>query len=226
MVKDNFQELTDKFLMVSLLGRKYKLEEGISLKELIDILLKVHLFGQEYTPHIHEELKIKLAIKRAYRDFCRTINKDEQLLKNKYTLKTAYDEAAKFISSEIPVIPLNQKDYDTWFNNCCEIIIKIGYTFGQAQKWVNMTMKYLIVLGYEPIFKATPYLHAPIDNDIVHCVVEKEHWNEYLPWSTDVLTKEKYEDLRKMIKAHADKEKTSVIKWEFGAWNKAPLKDN
>ncbi len=187
----------------------------------IKLFLMVCLFGSQYKSELNDEEKIDLVINRAYRDFCRTINKDK-LKQNEYDLKTAKDATKKIITNNIRTIPSNKEAYDKWFFDLCSAITNIGYSFGQAQRWVNMTMKYLIVLDYEPIDQAIiECLHAPIDTDIVQKVIDENHWSDYLPWSSyDVLSEKKYRELQEIIHTKAEQEGVSTIAWEFDAWNK------
>ena len=83
-------------------------------------------------------------------------------------------------------------NYDDWFYDTCEELIKSMnddskeeyFTFGHAQKWVNMTMKYLYVIKsifikYEPnnvdrfsklSEELEKKLHVPIDSYILESV--------------------------------------------------------
>jgi len=69
-----------------------------------------------------------------------------------------------------------QEEFDTWHQAACDQIIgafgDIGYhrfTIGQAQKWLNMTLKYIFVLGdrlpgYSHVFG---FCHVPLDSFII-----------------------------------------------------------
>ena len=213
----------NEFLNVSMLGKSYKTVFGydnLSDSEKINLLLNVSLFGKGYRKDLTNEGKIDLAIKRAYRDFCRTIDKDK-LKQNKYDLNTAKDAAVEIITNNFKATPSDKVAYNKWFFDLCTAITNIGYSFGQAQKWVNMTMKYLIVLDYEPFDQAIiKCMHAPIDTDIVHHVIDENHWDDYLPWSSyTVLNEKKYKELQKKI-VEIKKEGICTIEWEFDTWNK------
>jgi hypothetical protein len=69
-----------------------------------------------------------------------------------------------------------QNEFDAWHQSACEEIIgafqHIGYqrfTVGHAQKWLNMILKYLFVLGdrvpgYEHVFG---FCHVPLDQFVI-----------------------------------------------------------
>ena len=89
-------------------------------------------------------------------------------------------------------------------------------TYGQAQKWLNMTIKYLYCLQYNKFKKAFHYLHVPIDNRIIKSAYKDfkiakpvESWSKW--------NKEEYTNYQeKLIKAIGDKK--DPLRWEFTAW--------
>ena len=94
-------------------------------------------------------------------------------------------------------------------------------TYGQAQKWVNMTMKYLCVL-YEGqcdwLNKIYSFLHIPIDSIILD-KAKKEFQNEFsvnnTPWSQ--LSREEYITIQNKLRAVI--KDVTLMDWEFTAWN-------
>lgn len=113
-------------------------------------------------------------IKRAYRDFSRTLpnvgsveNKDEML---GCLLENIVDETLriKFQSHE---------KFDVWHQDKCDSIVSMfnnelrypEFYLGHAQKWINMSLKYCLAIG-DDVFKGITqninYLHIPIDNII------------------------------------------------------------
>lgn len=114
-------------------------------------------------------------IDRAYRDFNRTLhglgsleNKDDiyekaktKLAKCLYKLK----EKAEFV---------DQKMFDNWHKSTCDVLASVyvenGYDYfyvGQAQKWINMSLKYIFTMGEDRIPGFLPcynFCHIPIDN--------------------------------------------------------------
>lgn len=134
----------------------------------------------------------------AYRDMCRTIrfapsytegavqgNKERKRIANaKLVLR---DRATDLIQAQVQAWLLNVPDqdrYDEDHRHLCEQIILLyrnttiqtdagnSLYFGQAQKWVNMTLKNLYVytesndtrLSLRPLL---PYMHIPLDNIIM-----------------------------------------------------------
>lgn len=64
--------------------------------------------------------------------------------------------------------PDTQAGYDTWHHALCDELIgyygSTGFEFnlGHAQKWVNMTMKYIYIHGALDITPVFGYLHVPL----------------------------------------------------------------
>jgi hypothetical protein len=50
----------------------------------------------------------------------------------------------------------------------------VEFHYGQAHKWVNMSMKYLYIIGEYHFDNIFQYLHAPLDNYIFQVA-----WKEY-----------------------------------------------
>ena len=67
--------------------------------------------------------------------------------------------------------------FDDWHRQACETLSAVyrenGYPFfyvGQAQKWLNMTLKYIFTLGAERITgfdDCYAFCHAPLDNVLI-----------------------------------------------------------
>ena len=183
---------------------------------------------------------IEAAVNRAYRDMCRTLNlkdiSEAIISKLKEEVKVIFEnENKKQILNNIK----NQDDFDAWHRGLCDKIIKkskkiekykitkesnkkkIQLTYGQAQKWVNMTIKYLYILeveGYtfDSVFE---YLHIPVDKYILKGVEDElnikrptndswsrwDNYYEYLNYQNDIR-----EELRKKC--------ISSLRWEFENW--------
>ena len=227
--------IIEEFLKVSMLGRTYKNDfeyDELCDSEKINLLLNISLFGKEYRRDLSDDAKISLAIDRAYLDFCRTIRKDNN--PSIEVLKETRNAATTKIKEAIENI-LSKKSFPQWHEGLCNKLISQGYTFGQAQKWVNMTMKYLIVLDYRPVVSIQNDLHAPIDIDVINRIFNDKdqndpiQWkeNDLVPWSSSKLDKtkeyDKYSDLQEWIRKHC-KEGESPIEWEFKAWNDPAVK--
>lgn len=118
---------------------------------------------------------IEAAIDRAYRDFNRTLHgigkeqtKDKQIILKSEILKIVDELLGKTFN--------NQEEFDKWHEIKCKELVKAYKVIsnhklfiGQAQKWINMTLKYLFALGNDRIKGITKnyqYFHFPVDNII------------------------------------------------------------
>ena len=125
----------------------------------------------------------KTGVKKAFLDFCRTLKiKDD----NRATLKQSAED---FILERLSLLTENeffsQKSFDDFHEESCVKLIETWdeLTFGQAQKWINMTLKYWLLFGDKRIGgieKNAKYFHIPIDS-----YVQKEMFKEKNPdpWS-------------------------------------------
>ena len=124
--------------------------------------------------------KLRLVIRRAYQDLCRTVHGIQNY-------PDARPNADDFLYGAIKELAIKQEEasqasFDAWHEkiakDLCTIYLAAGYKafyIGQAQKWINMALKYVYVFGesYLPGFsKFFPYCHVPIDN----IILEKEEF--------------------------------------------------
>jgi len=125
---------------------------------------------------------IGAAIDRAYRDFNRTMHG----IGDKQT-----DETKKFLSDFMLTVVdsltskqfESQVEFDDWHKLKCDELKEkfIQYpafkiSFGQAQKWINMTLKYLFALGDNIVNGISTnyiYYHIPVDNIIQDKLLKK-----------------------------------------------------
>lgn len=119
---------------------------------------------------------LKACINRAYRDFNRTMHgfgkfeKAGQLYYEAVILLKESLNGLKVLSS---TKSMTVEVFDNWHKTTCEKITALydekGFHLfiGQAQKWVNMTLKYIFTVGEERVegFSfAYPFCHVPLDN--------------------------------------------------------------
>ena len=131
----------------------------------------------------------------------------------------------------------NNKAFDKWHHETCQGIIsksdvvleyinpatlkKWGgrFSYGIAQKWLNMTMKNMLIAELEEakLKHFERQLHVPIDSMIMRCATEfmidipKTVWSQ---WNDKI-----YTDFQIALrKAVVEKGYKSPIDWEFGAW--------
>lgn len=231
------EELVRRFLIVALLGSDHQdIENVINEKNdsaSFSILLNVALFGKEFNTGIDDNKKKELAVERAYRDFCRTIRKGEKGInegigdlteRKKKTAQTIIDELSKMELSK-----MDFDKYNEWHDKLCEQIIANKYTYGQAQKWVNMAMKYLIVLGDADVIAKEKLLHIPLDSIIIDIALKNKLLtqktlddNHFTSWS-GITDKKQYDAIQNEIRDNL-KNQTPII-WEFQAWNDPSAKD-
>ena len=93
----------------------------------------------------------------------------------------------------------------------------IEFTVGHAQKWINMTMKYLYIYGDIDVTGIFDFLHVPVDSYIFDAVEQQfgikrpcSAWSRLTDYET-------YLRYQKNIRAQV---KTSPLRWEFSNWLK------
>ena len=136
-----------------------------------DLLIKL-VFGEA------DDL-LASCVKRAYLDICRTLrglsklaNRDQIVAQSsRYLRQRLLDIASGYVELE------DQVHFDRWHQTTCHRLSGIfderGYEalhLGQAQKWVNLSLKYVHVMGSRrlPGFEALyPFCHLPLDNALV-----------------------------------------------------------
>lgn len=121
---------------------------------------------------------MKKCAEKAYLDLCRTIKfkTADKNLKAEYKSKVcdrliikAYDVLLNAVESSDD----KQNAFDSEHKRICEEIIgtyseTCEFTYGQAQKWLNMTLKYIVLLEENSELKS--YLHIPVDSLIMQAV--------------------------------------------------------
>ena len=153
---------------------------------------------------------LERCIERAYRDFNRTmhgIGDNEN--------KEAYSRLSNLVKSIVEEITTknisDQTQYDSWHKDKCEFLQKgfmteLGYELnvGQAQKWINMTLKYLFALGegrIKGISKNYEFYHIPIDN-IIQEKLESEGIEKFKTRWSRIKKYSDYLDYQKRVREH------------------------
>ncbi len=165
------------------------------------------------------------ASQKAYRDLQRTIHYSGAEQNTRYDLRKEIEQTAK---RDFPYIlarnGITLVEYDEWHEALCKKIIatyqKKGFEFhfGQAQKWVNMMMKYLYVLQTPEVEKIIPLLHVPIDNYIYQQAEEELHVPRIDCCWSKIDSYEQYIDYQNAIRKAVE---TAPLLWEFEAWQRA-----
>lgn len=200
---------------------------------------------------------ISAAINRAYRDAAsHVLSLKDDSKKDTERGKKLFADASELIKVFIEEVLTNgaQNEYNEKHHIICEKLTSkysnsanSGYEFsyGIAQKWVNMTMKYLGVIltifsefndknnfiTFHKSFQAVEsYLHVPIDGYILEYVskekysnvepidIAKKENNNNLAWSK--YKENDYQKLQSSIKDTFINETTPPLDWENEAWIK------
>lgn len=157
---------------------------------------------------------IDTSIKRAYLDFCRTMTYKKEFKKRlnlpvnsslskdqekdmKDQIEKYYQKCSDIICPFLSILEtggVSQKDFDKEHNYVCKQLIEVpGFSmnYGQAQKWLNMAIKYLFI--YEEMLPSNHRLndlvevfHVPIDNvvlDLLSLDMQSPIQKPKVPWS-------------------------------------------
>lgn len=205
------------------------------MQNLIADFYRVCLFGTK-DPDIED------VAKRAYRDLCRTLklNKGENGISHRDNVISEIIEP-KIKEKLVNSVCISQGDYDEFHHALCKEII--GYYlnekscisefyYGQAQKWVNMTMKYLCVIGEDKcawLKGIYEYLHIPIDSIILDRVINELKIESVivnnnkvslknLRWSR-IEKQDTYKAIQSKLRVALNEKGVIPIVWEFNAWN-------
>ena len=121
---------------------------------------------------------------------------------------------------------INQEEYDKFIYYVLKDITGIPYfynsklTIGQAQKWFNMTIKYLSIIEPEMVENFYEYCHIPIDNYIL-----KE--TNYKGFKTAWSRIDNYDDYLEFQKWFRNKYDEIPLDVEFKLWiNRCKIERN
>lgn len=140
------------------------------------------------------EDSVRVSIKSAYRDLCRTITGFSKNENHNKIFNNAVEVLYKEINSLLSKALTEQSDFDKWHKDCCEELIKAfenqKFYYGQAQKWINMSLKNLSMIDHKLVENQYEFFHIPIDNYIIEITGMKttvawsriSDYNEYLDY--------------------------------------------
>lgn len=202
--------------------------------------LLVSEFGCKESVLIDDKKAIKVCADRAYLDLCRTL---------RYKKTIGDCERKKFKKKSIDMIIIEgcenlykkniKEEYDETHQMLCEKLCKMYneadifdaghiFSYGQAQKWVNMTMKYFVLMKYESSNGSLlSIMHIPVDNYVLEAFESEKSFpqemkNEYKekPWSKwDEDTYLSFiNNLRELVEAKKTDYDT-CFEWEYNIWN-------
>ncbi len=160
---------------------------GLSAKEREDYLLLLYFGPSPKSP-------IRRCVRRAYLDLSRTLHgigqiRDRQQLRvqSHQLLAERLDDLVRSTSVR------SQSEFDSWhqalvkeLRACyCDHGFKT-FSVGQAQKWINMALKYAVTFGDEHIPGISRFFrlcHVPIDNIILQEIAALGGPPISVPWS-------------------------------------------
>ena len=150
------------------------MESKITPEQVRDYMYFVY-FGDSSDPY-------KAAVRRAYLDFNRTLHAFGENKQRQQTYAQAEQQLIAQIQSVLSGLVDGQAQYDQWHRECCDRLIatfaEVGQHklyYGQAQKWINMALKYLFVLDRDLTSRNYQYFHIPIDNIVLEKLTAMDH---------------------------------------------------
>lgn len=164
------------------------------------------------------------ATNRAYRDMNRTIRfcglADEKRKEIRLDVNGLIRASVQELRQQSK---MDQKFFDDWHQKLCDAIIEmyekngITFTYGQAQKWINMTLKYLYVIEPNLVETLFKYCHVPLDN-YVFDISERLFGIEKpkIPWSRWYDYYDQYMAYQMQLRSSIKNEEP--LRWEFRAW--------
>lgn len=120
---------------------------------------------------------LEMCIDRAYLDFSRTLHGIKNHQGIYQSAKIVMTDSLRMLSENTSKFD-SSRAFDEWHKNLCIALRKhytdngfASYHIGQAQKWVNMALKYVFTMGekrlpgYAHVYE---FCHIPIDNIIIN----------------------------------------------------------
>lgn len=139
---------------------------------------------------------LSLCQQRAYEDFKRTlsgIGKPHVFPRAKEARSRADQALGQMFSTVRDMHALTEEKFDEWHRTACESLAAIyrecGYPsfyLGHAQKWLNMTFKYIYVMGEQRLARFDhlyDLCHAPLDNILMDALRKEGFHSLPCPWS-------------------------------------------
>lgn len=166
---------------------------------------------------------------RAYRDLSRTLHGIGTHPDKTTLLNSTHQSLHRFTAGLETVDSQGEFDdlHETW---CHE---RIGFfaehprtdrefifTYGHAQKWLNMAMKYLAVLDHPSVQRLYPYLHVPIDTIVYNQANRIGVCRPPGGTSWSRLDGKQYLDYQNRLRARIDEQNiySAPLDWEATIW--------
>jgi hypothetical protein len=180
-------------------------------KDCFDFLLYSY-FGGDKNPYA-------AASKRAYRDLCRTLRfHGRSGIEYRKYIDGLLEKRIRCLIDEGC---FSQEQYDEKHQGLCQDMIEyyrgkgINFNIGHAQKWINMTMKYLYIYGGVDISGLFCFFHIPVDQYVFKAVKNKlsirrpcDAWSKINDYAV-------YIEYQKKIRSELD---VAPLRWEFSHW--------
>lgn len=180
------------------------------------------------TGDVNSAAVINSVANRAYQDLQRTLRRFGSHPHKETLKKQTRDSIAKFVTDLDSCD--SQEDFDEhhyqWCERTCKAFEKFsheGFVFhyGQAQKWLNMTLKYLAVLDHPLVQRVYTYLHIPVDINIFREAARFGVDRPQAAWST--LDREEYGSYQKKLRDMVTTTEYSCpMDWESDVWVTRP----
>lgn len=173
---------------------------------------------------------IYVAANNAYLDLCRTIKfKTIPSITEEKKAELRRWSVDKIRSSVIElseIADLDCEKFDNWHKILCNALKKhyndngVQFHYGQAQKWVNMTMKYLSVIDRNATAPYFAYLHVPVDSIVIDLASEELGLvRPQSRWSR--MASDEYIEYQKALcNAIREHNNLAPMLWEFRCWNR------
>ena len=174
--------------------------------------------------------QLQLCLRRAYGDFQRTLHGIRRHPRAEEARNRA-NKALKEMFTEIQSAKTyTQEQFDDWHRSACIRLAAIysefdyqSFSVGHAQKWLNMTFKYIYVMGESrlPGFSHLyDFCHSPLDNILI-TALNKHYDFPPLPcaWS-QLKDYEIYLERQHWLRSHF---KLAPLDLEFLLWLGRPL---
>jgi len=147
------------------------MQSMLDRSDYVDFLLRMK-FGKD--------VPLSACSREAYKDFQRTlrgVGKADVFPQATEARQRAEEALIQMITSIRDVNAIAQTDFDEWHRKACALLAATYRDFGfptfrvgQAQKWLNMTFKYIYTMGEQrlPGFgHLYEFCHVPLDNILI-----------------------------------------------------------
>ncbi len=197
-------------------------QNKLTSKDIVSFLLNAY-FGDLSAP-------LHVAVDSAYLDLCRTIQFKTVRSVTDDRKAALRSKAVKIIEESINLLGkkdiIDQGIFDEWHTELCRRIIlaykdsSVPFYCGQAQKWVNMSLKYLSVIMPEATASYFEFMHVPIDSKVIETAADDFGINvPTARWSR--MDESAYIDYQKTLRSViVERSSLCPMLWEFRNWER------